>query len=122
MPFIKIFRNTVFSVRILMLIISSITTILIYYLFKDIFKEKYLYTFLIFSIMPWHIMKSRWALDANIFPDLILLTIFLYNKFFKTKSIKNIYIISMILGISTYYYGTSYIFVPIFLILNSIYL
>ena len=121
-PFIYLFGNSVFSIRLLMLIISSFSCIIMYYLLKDIFKDKYLFLFFIFSIMPWHIMKSRWALESNIFPDIILLILFLYNKFFKSNNIKFLYVISILLGISTYSYGTSYIFIPLFLILNLLYL
>ncbi len=122
MPFILLFNNTIFSIRLLMLIISSFSCIIMYYLLKDIFKEKYLYAFFIFTIIPWHIMKSRWALDANIFPDIILLILFLYNRYFKNSNIKILYLISILLGISTYSYATSYIFIPIFLLLNLFYL
>lgn len=121
-PFIKILGLTTFSVRLPMLIISCLSLIVAYYLFKEIFKDKIMIPMLLFAIIPWHFMKSRWALESNIFPDIILFSIYLLTKFHNTKNKKYLYINTIILGISLYSYGTSYVFVPIYFILNYAYL
>lgn len=121
-PFIKILGLTTFSVRLPMLIISCLSLIIAYYLFKEIFKDKIMIPVLLFTIIPWHFMKSRWALESNIFPDMILFSIYLLTKFHNTKNKKYLYINTIILGISLYSYGTSYVFVPIYFILNYAYL
>lgn len=121
-PFIKILGLTTFSVRLPMLIISCLSLIVAYYLFKEIFKDKIMIPMLLFAIIPWHFMKSRWALESNIFPDMILFSIYLLTKFHNTKNKKYLYINTIILGISLYSYGTSYVFVPIYFILNYAYL
>lgn len=121
-PFIKILGLTTFSVRLPMLIISCLSLIIAYYLFKEIFKDKIMIPMLLFTIIPWHFMKSRWALESNIFPDMILFSIYLLTKFHNTKNKKYLYINTIILGISLYSYGTSYVFVPIYFILNYAYL
>lgn len=121
-PFIKILGLTALSIRLPMLIISCFSIIIAYYLFKNLFKKYDLLALFIFCIIPWHIMKSRWGLESNIFPDIILLTIYFYNQFYNTKNKKYLYINAILLGISIYSYGTSYMFVPIYLILNLVFL
>ena len=121
-PIIKIFGLNVFSVRLPSAIISSFTLLVAYYLFKSEFKDKGLIYLFFLTIMPWHIMKSRWALESNIFPDLIFYSIALIYYGYKNNK-KIFYILSsVILGLSTYAYGTSYAFVPLLSILTYIYL
>ena len=122
LPFIKIFGLNLFSLRLPNATISIITLLVSYYFFKDIYKNKGLLFLFFIVIMPWHIMKSRWALESNIFPDLIFYSIVLiYYGIQKDKKIYYI-ISSIILGLSTYAYGTSYAFVPMLSILIYIYL
>ena len=51
-----------------------------------------------------------------------MLSTFILIKYIKTKNVKLLYLFSGVLGISTYAYGTSYFFVPIYLGLILIYL
>ena len=67
-------------------------------------------------------MKSRWGLESNIFPDFVLYAIYFIVKFIKTNNVSKLYIASILLGISSYTYGTSYFFLPIFCIIMYIYL
>lgn len=122
-PFIKILGLNIFSVRLPSAIISCITLIVSYFLFKNEFKDKKgLLYLLLLAIMPWHIMKSRWALESNIFPDLIYYSLILIYYGVKYNKKRYHILSSIILGISTYSYGTSYAFVPIFILLTYIYL
>lgn len=115
-PFIAIFGLTEFSMRIAMAIIGAIALIAMYFLLKNIFDNKKiaLLGFAFFAICPWHILKSRWGMDCNLFPDLILFaTLFLVLGIKKKKIIWQILSFVM-LGISSYSYATSYLFLPIF--------
>jgi len=119
-PFIKFLGLNVLSTRLLMALIGCLTLLVVYIFSNKAFKKNESLIFLfIFTIMPWHILKSRWALESNLFPDLILYSLVLMYFGLKNKNKKKIYFIisSIILGISTYSYGTSYLFVPIFLII-----
>lgn len=75
MPFIALFGLSAVTVRVPMAIVGSISVALFYFFLKNIRGEDkrlvYLGTFL-FAVFPWHIMKSRWGLESNLFPDLIL--------------------------------------------------
>lgn len=118
-PFIKLFGLTTLAVRLPMAIIGVISLVVFYLLLKKITNcESNLaiigLTFL--CICPWHIMKSRWGLESNLFPDLILIFIYLLIKGIEDKN-KYIYYLSFVIaGITAYSYGTSYFFLPIFLI------
>lgn len=122
-PFVKILGLSIFSTRLPMALIGCISLIIMYKMLKNIADEK---TAIIgtafFAICPWHIMKSRWGLESNLFPDIILLSV--YTLIYALKNNKNylIYLSFVIAGISAYAYGTSYFFLPIFIIPMLIYL
>lgn len=123
-PFIAIFGLTEFSMRIAMAIIGGISLIAMYFLLKNIFDNKKIATIgmAFFAICPWHIMKSRWGMDCNLFPDLILFAIlFLILGVKRKKTIWQILSFVM-LGISSYSYATSYLFLPIFVGITLVYL
>lgn len=123
-PFVAVFGLSEFAIRLPMAIIGVISLIVFYYLIKNIFDNKKIAIvgLAIFAICPWHIMKSRWGMECNIFPDIILFATLLLVLGIKKK--KNwLQILSfVILGISSYSYSTSYLFLPIFVILTLAYL
>ena len=76
-PFISIFGLNTLSIRLPMALIGCISLVVFYYFMKSTFGNKKSVLFLfIFAIFPWHLMKSRWGLESNIFPDLILWALF----------------------------------------------
>lgn len=116
MPFIKILGLNEFSLRLPMALIGCLAVAAFYYLLKMMTgKRETLIGTLVFALAPWHIMKSRWALESNLFPDLVLFFVTLFLIGMKKKDKKYYYFSFLILSLSTYSYGTSYFFVPIFL-------
>ena len=72
-PFIYIFGLNTFSIRLPMALVGCISLVVFYFFMRSAFGEKKSVLFLLlFAIFPWHFMKSRWGLESNIFPDLIL--------------------------------------------------
>lgn len=117
-PFISIFGLNTLSIRLPMALIGCISLVVFYYFMKSAFGDKKSVLFLfIFAIFPWHLMKSRWGLESNIFPDLILWAIFAMYIGLKKKNNWFIVLSGIIFGLSTYSYGTSYFFVPVLLTL-----
>lgn len=116
MPFIAVLGLNEFSLRLPMAVIGCVAIVAFYHLLKNITgkKETILGT-MIFALAPWHIMKSRWALESNLFPDLILFFVTLFVMGLKKNNKKYYYGAFAILALSTYAYGTSYFFVPVFL-------
>ena len=115
-PFISLFGLTFFSIRLPMAILGCISLLVFYFLLKRIANKKMALLGLFFlAICPWHIMKSRWGLESNLFPDLILLFSFLFIKGLEDKNKFLYYFSFVIAGLSAYSYGTSYYFLPVFL-------
>lgn len=124
-PFIKLLGLNIFSVRLPMAIIGCISILVLYLLLKLNFKEynkKFVILTLIITFFPYIFLKSRWALESNIFPDLILYATYFLNKYLKNKKSRFLYIASIFIGISSYSYGTSYIFLPIYCLVLACYL
>lgn len=117
-PFISIFGLNILSIRLPMALIGCISLVVFYYFMKSTFGNKKAVLFLfIFAIFPWHLMKSRWGLESNIFPDLILWALFTMYVGIQNKNNWFMVLSGIIFGISTYSYGTSYFFVPVLLAL-----
>ena len=123
-PFIAMFGLSELTTRLPMAIIGCASLIIMYYLLKNILKNKKIATLgLIFlAICPWHIMKSRWALESNLFPDMILLSTLLLILGIKNKKDYLMYIAFAVIGLTSYAYGTSYFFLPIYVSITLIYL
>lgn len=122
-PFVKVLGLNALSIRLPMALIGCISLFIFYKLLLLLKNKKIALIGLAFlAICPWHIMKSRWGLESNIFPDLILLAVYLIAYGVKNK--KNIftYLGFGALGLSSYAYGTSYFFLPFFVIPSLIYL
>lgn len=100
-----------------MAILGCISLIVMYLLLRKISNKKIAIIGLaFFAICPWHIMKSRWGLESNLFPDLILIFTYLLIKGLEDNNKILYYLSFVIAGISAYAYGTSYYFLPAFLL------
>ena len=122
-PFIKMFGVSNFSLRFPMALIGCITLLVSYFLFRKAFDDyKGVIMLFIIAIIPWHILKSRWGLESNLFPDLIFYALTLLYFGVATNKKRYYILASVILGLATYSYGTSYLFVPVFLIITYLYL
>jgi len=121
-PFIYFFGLNELSIRLPMALLSCASLFLYYSIVKETGNRKFtLISFLLFTIAPWHIMKSRWSLESNIFPDIVLICLFFLLKLVKQKKIIYYYISVFFMALSMYSYGTSYLFIPLFFILTSYY-
>ena len=77
MPFIALFGLSEFTVRLPMALIGCVSVVLFYFFLDNVtplpnHRKYVLFGTLLFAICPWHIMTSRWGLESNLFPDLIL--------------------------------------------------
>ena len=117
-PFVKVLGLSVLSVRLPMSIIGCISLIVFYkLLFNTENKKLAIIGLFFFAITPWHIMKSRYGLESNIFPDFMLYAIyFIYLSLKENKNYK-FYIGAIFLGLCSYAYGTSYYFLPLFVVI-----
>lgn len=97
-PFVKLLGLNTLSVRMPMAVIGSISLIVFYLLIKELKNEKVaLIGLAFFVICPWHIMKSRWGLESNIFPDLVLWAVYFIVLYLKQNKVSSLYIASVVL-------------------------
>ena len=125
MPFIALFGLSELTIRLPMAVVGCISVVLFYFFLKNIRGEDKLFVWLgtfLFAIFPWHIMKSRWGLESNLFPDLVLWGTFLLTLFLKKG--KSIYLSLgyFLFAFSAYAYGSAYCFLPFFVLPLTVYL
>ncbi len=97
-PCVKLLGLNTLSVRMPMAVIGSISLIVFYLLIKELKNEKVAIIGLaFFAICPWHIMKSRWGLESNIFPDLVLWAVYFIVLYLKQNKVSSLYIASVVL-------------------------
>ncbi|MCU6711181.1 glycosyltransferase family 39 protein [Paenibacillus sp. J5C_2022] len=124
MPFIYLFGLHEGSIRAVSLIFGLLGMWAVYWLAKETLgggKGAIIGIFLI-VICPWHIMMSRWALESNLFPTLVLLAIVCLLQALKQGGAGWWIGFSVLISLSMYAYGTSYFVVPVFLLGGAIYL
>lgn len=120
-PFFKFFGPSIFVARLPLLIFSLISLYVIFKFSYRLFgKFEALAILFVVAINPWHIMISRWALEANLFPHFLLYGCYLIYLGLEKK--KYIYCSMVIFGIAMYSYGISYYLVPILLITLCVYM
>ncbi|AEI39241.1 ArnT family glycosyltransferase [Paenibacillus mucilaginosus] len=120
-PFIYFFGLSPLTTRLTSIVFGIIGLILFYFFMKRITTQRVaVIAFALLTICPWHIMISRWALEANLFPTIVLISVFFLVKSFSNK--KLLPISSITFAISMYAYGTSYFFVPTFLMITYLYM
>ncbi len=114
MPFVFLFGLEVWTIRIVSLLFGLLAIFLMYRMGEKLFgsKQGAYVTALLTAISPWQMMMSRWALESNIFPTLVLLAVFFLFKSFEHS--KWLYGFTITLSLSLYAYGTAYFFVPVF--------
>ncbi len=117
----KLFGSSIWSIRIIPAVLGCCTLLLFFrvlYKFKD--ARIALIGLCIIALTPWHIILSRWSLDANTMPFFELLTISLLLYAASNKKTKW-YVISCIAGgICLYSYGSATVVIPLFLLLSCI--
>jgi len=102
---------------------GSLSLYLVFDIIKRIYnKEAAVFTLFALTINPWSIMVSRWALDCNLFPAVFLLGFFFLIRYLSDSKKWMLWISFFIFGLSLYAYGTTYFFVPVFILAALIYL
>jgi 4-amino-4-deoxy-L-arabinose transferase-like glycosyltransferase len=106
-----------FAVRLPMAIAGILSLPLIYIAGKRLFGETFaLLVMFLMAVSPWYIVNSRWAVESNIMP-------FLFLAGFTALTVANtkngwFLVSSTIFAASLYSYGTTYVAVPVFLLLT----
>jgi len=124
MILMRIFGFSIYAIRLPGVVVSVIAFIFGYKTLYEIFKSrKYslLYAFL-FTILPYFVMQSRFGLDCNLMMGISSLVIYSIHKMIKTQNVKYYVFAGLSSGLILYTYALSYVVMPLFLFITSVYL
>ena len=120
MPFIALLGLNVFSVRLVNLIFALISLPAMYAGVKSISgKRAGLAAMALLAISPWNIMLSRWGLESNLFPSLLIIAFWLVMTC--TKSRIRLFAGAVILAACLYSYGAAYLVITVFIGLCAVF-
>lgn len=120
-PFIKFFGFSTVTVRLPMLVVSSIGLFALYFLGKQAGGSRTgLILMLLGVICPWHYMQSRWSFDCNMFPHMFLFGVCFLLAGMRKK--RMLYISMVFFALCCYSYGVADYSVPLFLLAAAVYL
>ena len=120
--FIKIFGNSLFAYRLPQALLGVLSILVLYLLLKKTTNRFTAYIgALLLAVSPWHIISSRWGLDANPAPFLILFALYFFVKGCQDKKTWLYLLSAALFSLSLYTYASTYIVVPIMLVILLIY-
>lgn len=115
-PGIALFGLNAVTVKLPVVFMGVISVFVFYLLLKETVDEKTaLWGSLLLAISPWHIMISRYGMDANLCPAFLLLA--MYLTVLGIKNNRWLIWAAAAWGIALYSYVVLWIFEPIFLLL-----
>lgn len=123
-PCIKVLGFSPWAVRLPLLIFSLAGLACLYGFVRDVFgKNVGLLVFCFAAINPWHILQSRWALEANLYSHFFMIGVFLLNRAVRKERRRGYLLLAMVVfGLCMYCYGISIYTLPFFLVIACIYL
>ncbi|MBQ4259855.1 MAG: glycosyltransferase family 39 protein [Lachnospiraceae bacterium] len=110
---------TLFVTRIPQVLISVLTLWCVYHLIKRMFGEtSALWALFLLTICPWHVMMSRWGLDANMAPGFLMFALYFFVLGLENN--KYLPISALFYGLSLYCYAVVWTIVPIIIVLQIV--
>ena len=120
-PFIKLLGLSKFSLRLPMLLMSLIALPLMWDAARRIAGKNYaLAAMFLLALNPWHIVLSRWALEANMLPHVLLLAVDLLLAGMQKRWA--LYLSMVLFGLAPYAYGLAAVSVPFILLPAAVFL
>lgn len=120
LPGIALFGLNAVTVRLHAIIMGIISVYVFYLLLKEIYDERTaVWGSGLLAVSPWHIMISRYGMDANLCPAFVLIA--MYLTVIGIKNNRWLKWAAAAWGIALYSYAVLWIFEPIFLLLLFIY-
>ena len=118
-PFVALLGLSRFSDRLVSLFLGVLTLPLVYVTVKrSMGRNAGLIAMLLLAVLPWHVMISRWALDANLLPFFLLLgTYTMTRALSRSASRRSIVLALLPWGAALYAYALSFTVLPILLAL-----
>ena len=113
MPFIKLLGLNLLSFRLPQALLGVAALFVMYAVGRRLAGRGFaLCALFVLAISPWHIMMSRWGLESNLLPTLLLFAFALLLRGLRAP--RCMVPAFLLLGLALYAYGTAYVFVPLF--------
>ncbi len=113
-------ETSIYLYRLPQALISVFTLWAVYCLMRHMFNRTAgLWALFLLAVCPWHVMMSRWALDANLAPGFLI-----FGLFFFVKGLENqrcFMLSALFYGMSLYCYAVIWIIAPILLFMQIVY-
>lgn len=117
-PFIVLFGLNILASRLLNVFLGILSVPLLYVTVKRVWgRERALLAALLLAILPWHVMLSRWALDANALPFFLLLGTYTTARLLDQPRGAWALLALLPWGVALYAYAMAWIVVPLVLVL-----
>lgn len=116
-PLFRVFGSSIFVYRLPQAILGIVSVYAFYLLVKELWDERLgCFAALALAVNPWHIMNTRFALDANMAPGMFLLG--LVCLMFALKG-KYIFFLgsALFFGATIYSYALTWLMLPLFLLI-----
>ena len=121
MPFVALLGLTELAIRLPQAILACVSLPVVYLLLSRLFDRTVgLLGLGLTAICPWHIMLSRWGLESNLAPGLLLL-----GLYFLVRGLDSppwLLLSGLCYGLSLYAYATLWVVVPLTLVVFLAYL
>ena len=120
-PFIKVFGLSKFTLRLPMLLMGLAALPLMWDAARRIGGKNFaLLALFLLALNPWHIVLSRWALEANMLPHVLLLAVELLLVGMRRRWA--LYLSMVFFGLAPYAYGLAAVSVPCILLPAAVFL
>ncbi len=121
MPFIKLFGFNTFSIRLPQAILGTISLCFVFLFTRKIYGDWTGLTALgLLAVCPWHILMSRWGLDCNLAPGLMIIASYFFLLGIENE--KYFILSAFFYGLSLYAYATLWTIIPVILVCKLLYL
>lgn len=119
-PFIRLFGLSKFTLRLPMLLASLAMLPLVWDFARRIAGKGFaLSALLMLAVNPWHMVQSRWALEANLMPHVVLTGVYLL--YLGKDRRWALYLSMVFFGLAPYAYGVACFSVPVLLVSAAAY-
>lgn len=120
---IKLFGNSVFSVRLPAILLSVISALaLSLTIRKELGNTASVITMFFFCILPFSFMHSRWGLDAYLLFPMMIFSVTVFYFAVRHEKTRWFILSGVVFGLTLYSYSVSFMLVPALLCISLIYL
>ena len=120
LPFLALFGRQVWAVRLPQLLVGCLSLPALFGTVKRCAdRETALWAMLLLAICPWNILLSRWALESNLAPGMLL-----FGTYFFLRGLENSRFLlasALCYGLALYAYATIWPILPFVLLLQGLY-